>query len=206
MLLDEPTTGMDPVARRLLWDALIRIRDKSQQCIVMTSHSMEECDTLCTRLAIMVNGRFMCLGSPQYLKGKFGEGFHLVVRLAQKPQEKQQQQDQQQQQQEQQEKQQQQQQQEDKSAEASQATPVFDRVADYLRLHFPDISVEDASRTAAGTLVARIPENQRLTWSKVFQVMETGKNQGDVEDYLLSQTTLEKVFLNFAKYQRSEDN
>lgn len=43
---------------------------------------MEECDALCTRLAIMVNGRFMCIGSPQHLKNKFGQGYTLVARLA----------------------------------------------------------------------------------------------------------------------------
>ena len=177
---------MDPVARRLLWDALIRIRDRSQQCIVLTSHSMEECDTLCTRLAIMVNGRFMCLGSPQYLKGKFGEGFHLVVRLKQQQK-------------------QQQQQQEVKDGDSSASTE-FTRVANFIRSHFPETQMDDASVTAAGTLVCRIPEDAQLTWSKVFQVLESAKSEVDVEDYLLSQTTLEKVFLNFAKYQRSEDD
>ena len=189
VLLDEPTTGMDPVARRLLWDALIRIRDRSQQCIVLTSHSMEECDTLCTRLAIMVNGRFMCLGSPQYLKGKFGEGFHLVVRLKQNRELKHvaltnDEQD----------------------GADSAGNEDFERVANFIRTHFPATQVEDASLTAAGTLVCRIPEDPALTWSKVFEVMEMAKTQVNVEDYLLSQTTLEKVFLNFAKYQRMEDD
>lgn len=43
--------------------------------------SMEECDALCTRIAIMVNGRFMCLGSPQHLKNKFGQGYTLISQL-----------------------------------------------------------------------------------------------------------------------------
>ena len=42
---------------------------------------MEECEALCTRLAIMVNGQFKCLGSPQHLKNKFGEGYTLVARI-----------------------------------------------------------------------------------------------------------------------------
>ena len=43
--------------------------------------SMEECEALCTRLAIMVNGQFKCLGSPQHLKSKFGEGYTLLARV-----------------------------------------------------------------------------------------------------------------------------
>jgi len=43
---------------------------------------MEECEALCTRLSIMVNGKFRCLGSPQYLKNKFGEGYTLIAQLA----------------------------------------------------------------------------------------------------------------------------
>ena len=42
---------------------------------------MEECDALCTRMAIMVNGRFVCLGSPQHLKNKFGQGYTLTARM-----------------------------------------------------------------------------------------------------------------------------
>jgi len=42
---------------------------------------MEECEALCTRLAIMVNGQFKCLGSAQHLKNKFGEGYTLIARI-----------------------------------------------------------------------------------------------------------------------------
>eukprot|EP00058_Branchiostoma_floridae_P014356 XP_002599844.1 hypothetical protein BRAFLDRAFT_95534 [Branchiostoma floridae] len=67
IFLDEPTAGMDPKARRFLWDAVTSLM-KGGRCIVLTSHSMEECEALCTRLAIMVNGEFKCLGSIQHLK------------------------------------------------------------------------------------------------------------------------------------------
>lgn len=80
VLLDEPTTGMDPGARRTLWNVLSKIR-ASGRTLVLTSHSMEECDALCTKIVIMVNGRFVCLGSPQHLKNKFGHGYTLIVRL-----------------------------------------------------------------------------------------------------------------------------
>jgi len=44
-------------------------------------YSMEECEALCNRLAIMVNGKFRCLGSPQHLKNKFGEGYTLIAQI-----------------------------------------------------------------------------------------------------------------------------
>ncbi|KAK9729467.1 hypothetical protein QE152_g15941 [Popillia japonica] len=80
VFLDEPTAGMDPSTRRNLWNTLCRIRD-SGKCLVLTSHSMEECEALCTRLAIMVNGSFKCLGSTQHLKSKFSEGYMLTVKV-----------------------------------------------------------------------------------------------------------------------------
>jgi ATP-binding cassette subfamily A (ABC1) protein 3 len=73
VFLDEPTTGMDPKARRHFWNAIAQFRDHGKP-IILTSHSMEECEALCTRLAIMVNGKFKCLGSIQHLKSKFGAG------------------------------------------------------------------------------------------------------------------------------------
>ncbi|KAJ3635396.1 hypothetical protein MTP99_008309 [Tenebrio molitor] len=78
--LDEPTTGIDPVSKRLLWTALAKLRD-SGKCIILTSQSMEECETLCTRLAIMVNGNFQCLGSAQRLKNKFATGYALTIKV-----------------------------------------------------------------------------------------------------------------------------
>ncbi|KAL8611831.1 hypothetical protein ACOMHN_041293 [Nucella lapillus] len=84
LLLDEPSAGVDPAARRQLWTVLSKVR-ASGRTLVLTSHSMEECDALCTRLAIMVNGSFRCLGSPQHLKNKFGQGYTLVVKMGLRP-------------------------------------------------------------------------------------------------------------------------
>jgi len=42
---------------------------------------MEECEALCTRMAVMVNGQFQCLGSTQHIKTKFGEGYSLIIKL-----------------------------------------------------------------------------------------------------------------------------
>ncbi|KOB72847.1 ATP-binding cassette sub-family A member 7 [Operophtera brumata] len=63
-----------------VWRA-VRSVQKSGRGVVLTSHSMEECEALCSRLTIMVNGRFQCLGTPQHLKNKFSEGYTLTIKL-----------------------------------------------------------------------------------------------------------------------------
>ncbi|XP_058456304.1 phospholipid-transporting ATPase ABCA3-like [Malaya genurostris] len=78
--LDEPTTGMDPGSKRHLWNVILRIKETGKS-IILTSHSMEECEALCTRLAIMVNGEFKCIGSTQHLKSKFSKGYFLTVKI-----------------------------------------------------------------------------------------------------------------------------
>ncbi|MXQ90011.1 hypothetical protein E5288_WYG013922 [Bos mutus] len=80
VFLDEPSTGMDPVARRHMWDTVTGICN-SGKAIVISSHSMEECEALCTRLAIMVKGKFKCLGSPRHLKNKFGNIYTLTAKI-----------------------------------------------------------------------------------------------------------------------------
>ena len=76
--LDEPSTGMDPVARRHMWGVIgDALADTS---VVLTSHSMEECEALCHRLGVMVGGRFRCLGSTQRLKSRYGDGYALEIK------------------------------------------------------------------------------------------------------------------------------
>merc|ERR1712228_608571 len=79
VFLDEPSTGMDPMARRHMWE-FIR-ETMSGRCVLLTTHSMEECEALCHRLAIMVKGQLRCLGTPQHLKSKFGNGYQLDLTL-----------------------------------------------------------------------------------------------------------------------------
>jgi ATP-binding cassette, subfamily A (ABC1), member 3 len=83
LFLDEPSTGMDPVARRFMWRVIARISSERKKCsIVLTTHSMEEAEALCTRIGIMVGGRLRCLGSTQHLKSKFGNGYLAVFKVA----------------------------------------------------------------------------------------------------------------------------
>ncbi|KAL6982570.1 ATP-binding cassette sub- A member 2 [Sarracenia purpurea var. burkii] len=73
VLLDEPTTGMDPINRRHVWDI---IEDaKKGRAIILTTHSMEEADILSDRIGIMAKGRLRCIGTSNRLKSKFGTSF-----------------------------------------------------------------------------------------------------------------------------------
>ncbi|KRX85323.1 ATP-binding cassette sub-family A member 3 [Trichinella sp. T6] len=100
LLLDEPTSGVDPASRRTIWKILESAR-RAGVSIVLTSHrytfadqipvqmsylvvhisNMEECEALCSRLAIMAGGEIKCTGSPQQLKSKYGKGYLLIVRV-----------------------------------------------------------------------------------------------------------------------------
>eukprot|EP01041_Mallomonas_annulata_P006632 gene6631-13438_t len=78
LFLDEPSTGMDPEARRHMWTVISAVA--KQRSVVLTTHSMEECEALCTRVGIMVSGRMQCLGSVQHLKSRFGASYEIEVR------------------------------------------------------------------------------------------------------------------------------
>ncbi|CAM9229777.1 unnamed protein product [Phaeothamnion confervicola] len=80
VFLDEPSTGMDPVARRGMWEVISNIVTRDAKCaMILTSHSMEETEALCSRIGIMVGGRLRCLGSSQHLKSRFGDGHQMEV-------------------------------------------------------------------------------------------------------------------------------
>jgi ATP-binding cassette subfamily A (ABC1) protein 3 len=82
LFLDEPSTGMDPQARRFMWKVISSVAtEKKQSTIILTTHSMEEAEALSTRLGIMVQGNFRCMGTPQHIKNKFGEGYELEVKV-----------------------------------------------------------------------------------------------------------------------------
>ncbi|EAA00830.5 AGAP001523-PA [Anopheles gambiae str. PEST] len=80
VLLDEPTTGVDPKSRRFLWKTIKTIQRK-HQTILLTSHSMDECEELCNRLSIMVGGRLRCVGTIPELKKRHGHGYNLWIKL-----------------------------------------------------------------------------------------------------------------------------
>ncbi|SYZ63668.1 ATP-binding_cassette_subfamily_A (plasmid) [Leishmania braziliensis MHOM/BR/75/M2904] len=79
VFLDEPSAGMDPVARRGLWTAIETVSDNC--AIVLTTHHLEEVEALAHRVAIMVDGTLRCIGNKTHLKNKFGTGIEVTIRI-----------------------------------------------------------------------------------------------------------------------------
>ncbi|NXK80388.1 ABCA2 protein, partial [Amazona guildingii] len=158
IFLDEPTTGMDPKARRFLWNLILDVI-KTGRSVVLTSHSMEECEALCTRLAIMVNGRLKCLGSIQHLKNRFGDGYMITVRTK-------------------------------SSLNIKEVVRFFNR-------NFPEAVLKERHHTKAQYQL----KSDQISLAQVFSKMEQVVDVLGIEDYSVSQTTLDNVFVNFAKKQ-----
>jgi ABC-2 type transport system ATP-binding protein len=72
LFLDEPTVGLDPTARRLVWERLELLREEAGTTIFVTTHQMEEAERQCDRIAIMDRGTVAALGSPVELRRRFG--------------------------------------------------------------------------------------------------------------------------------------
>ena len=83
VLLDEPSAGMDPEARRFMWNIISDVSQKKKQSgVVITTHSMEEAEALSTKMGILVKGGvFKCFGSSQHVKNKFGTGYEIEVKF-----------------------------------------------------------------------------------------------------------------------------
>ena len=77
IILDEPTTGLDSVSRRKLWEIIEK--SKRNRVILLTTHAMDECELLSNRIGILANGRMECLGTSTSLKKLYSDGFKLTV-------------------------------------------------------------------------------------------------------------------------------
>ncbi len=77
VILDEPTAGVDPYARRAIWDLILKY--KLNRTIVLSTHHLDEADLLSDRLAIISSGELKCVGTTMYLKRKYGEGYNLII-------------------------------------------------------------------------------------------------------------------------------
>jgi lipooligosaccharide transport system ATP-binding protein len=80
LMLDEPTTGLDPQARHILWDRLFRLKEKGVTLLI-TTHYMDEAEQLCDRLIVMDNGKIMAEGSPSGLIKEYSSKEVLEVRF-----------------------------------------------------------------------------------------------------------------------------
>jgi ATP-binding cassette, subfamily A (ABC1), member 3 len=82
ILLDEPTSGMDPFSRRFTWNVIRQYRH--DRVIILTTHNMDEADILGDRIAILSEGRLRCCGSPLFLKKTYGVGYQLTIEKSMK--------------------------------------------------------------------------------------------------------------------------
>src|SRR5688572_26082478 len=80
LLLDEPTTGLDPQARHVVWDRLFRLKQRGVT-LVLTTHYMDEAEQLCDRLVVMDHGRIVAEGSPRQLIEQFSTREVVEVRF-----------------------------------------------------------------------------------------------------------------------------
>uniref|UniRef100_A0A8C2ZYU7 P-type phospholipid transporter n=1 Tax=Cyclopterus lumpus TaxID=8103 RepID=A0A8C2ZYU7_CYCLU len=162
VFLDEPTTGMDPKARRALWNCVHSII-KEGRSVVLTSHSMEECEALCTRMAIMVNGRFRCLGSVQHLKNRFGDGYTIILRVG---------------------------------GPDADLLPVMKFIES-------ELSGSTLKEKHRNMLQYQLPSSL-TSLTHIFSILAKNKDLLRIEDYSVTQTTLDQVFVNFAKDQSDD--
>merc|ERR1712217_1006506 len=170
VFLDEPSTGMDPMARRSMWD-FIR-STMNGRCVILTTHSMEECEALCHRLCIMTAGQLRCLGTPQQLKTKFGKGYQLDLTLE-----------------------------EDESDEKSIENNKME-VERQLSSLFNLTLVEHAQTKLVYEVTLKDEmeqeNNAKMSLGSIFRSMEEFKKNLPFSSYALNQTTLEQIFIKMA--------
>lgn len=77
ILMDEPTTGMDPVSRRHVWTLIQRL--KLEKSIIMSTHAMEEAELLSDKIIVLDHGEIQCVGTPQQLKNMHGKGYRVSM-------------------------------------------------------------------------------------------------------------------------------
>ncbi|KAG2679192.1 hypothetical protein I3760_11G039700 [Carya illinoinensis] len=179
VILDEPTTGMDPITRRHVWDI---INDaKKGRAIVLTTHSMEEADILSDRIGIMAKGRLRCIGTSIRLKSRFGTGFianisFLGSKNGQTPPTH------------------------SPSNEAAASTIHHEAVKEFFKDRLDVVPKEE--NKAFLTFV--IPHDRERLLTKFFEELEHREREFGISDIQLGLTTLEEVFLNIARQAELE--
>lgn len=84
VFLDEPTSGMDAYSRRAIWDILEKIK-ADRRTIILTTHHLDEAEILADRIGIMTKGQLLAVGTSEFIKKKFGEGYNLKLGVANFP-------------------------------------------------------------------------------------------------------------------------
>ena len=82
LLLDEPSTGVDPLSRRIMWKNINELsNDEHTFNMILTTHSMEEAEILCDRVGWLKSGNFICIGNPEELKLQYSSGYNLHIKF-----------------------------------------------------------------------------------------------------------------------------
>ncbi|XP_077406752.1 cholesterol transporter ABCA5 [Vanacampus margaritifer] len=168
ILLDEPSSGMDPKSKQRVWRAIRAAMRERQRGAVLTTHYMEEAEAVCDRVAILTSGRLRCLGSIQHLKAKYGRGYGLEMKLGE-------------------------------DLTGLQQVALLHK--EILAI-FPHASRQESFTTL---MAYKIPTEDVRSLAAAFSQLERVKQTFKIEEYNFSQSTLEQVFLEFAKEQQSED-
>ena len=167
---------MDPFARRQMWDCIAAQRARAGGCsVVLTTHLMEEAEALSDRVGIQVNGRMTCLGSTQHLKSQYGAGYELELKL-------------------------------DAAACGGDAAAAVAAAKEFV------VQALCAGAATAPTVmeehdlylkfsIGRLGTEGHPSLGAVFGRLEQEKGKLHVEDYSVNQTSLEQIFIKFAKLQ-----
>ncbi|XP_060805674.1 ATP-binding cassette sub-family A member 2 [Amyelois transitella] len=177
-LLDEPTAGVDVAARRQLWRAVRaaraqRTRAGRKRAVLITSHSMDEMEALCSRVGIMSAGTLAALGSPAALRASHHTGLVVFIKIR------------------------------DTSAAPREGTDVTDSPnLDLKRLKETCLRYQWIPKDEHKTMLNyHVDKGLRLQYSELFTKLEELRTTYPalVEDYAVTETTLEEVFLSYAK-------
>ena len=192
IFLDEPSTGVDPLSKRHMWEFINNTMNN--RSVILTTHSMDECQALSNKVAIMINGQLSCIGTSQYLKNKFGKGYQLTLIIKNTS---------------------------NTNNEAVKYTQsmylIIKKIREHLSIKYNYEFIEHNNQTLKIKLTQKESNNDiktdndyetkydtnndnntKLKLSELFDYIEKMKNKFPIESYALTQQTLEQVFLRMA--------
>lgn len=155
MLLDEPSTGLDPVNQKMMWKLIQRL--KNDRSILLTTHSMREAEVLSDRVAIIAFGRICAAGTVVELKHQFGLSYNVHIQSNPK---------------------------------------MAERALEVVKEFSPNVALVDRQD---GASTYRVPPNEVNAIAPLLTRLQVMLNQGEVEEYGITETSLEDVFLGVTR-------
>lgn len=161
IFLDEPGTGLDISTSKYLWAAICSERERGR-AILLSTHSMEECETVCNRVGVLAKGKIVCIGTTQRVTNKFAKGYILTIRCKRSDTEK-------------------------------RAEDIHQKLLKYMSTELPMAELLESFKQV---YTFQINAKKTLLWSEVFRIIDGHKDFLNIEDYTLSQSSLEQAFLS----------